>query len=810
MSTDDLVAVGPRPASPPCDEIFDALAEDDLQLLRTHLSDIGIAVADIEGMPQWNAVNGPGVLAAAFAQASRSEHGVALLMIFVLRACENVWEVSYHYGPIWAALRGAAAWLAEADLTASERATAEAAASLLEMAGLEIEVENAMTSGRLGGFGDAADGVMIQLDRATLAAGNARSACPRLSAYVQERAMATRAYYKVAGEVGRSLRGFFTEPGQSLQPAIDAVAEVERGGYGIADNRVSELRAHRHSMQALQAAASRPWLHIEAGRLIYLFPFVVLGPPPEVARRTVAEALPRPAEDGDSGCPGWDLDGVVPAAVQKKFNLDDVWDGSDLFGRKYDGAVVDLPEVTVTDRSGKHLATLSAQLRLSAIGNHYLRLETDLLDANPHDVYSAMFLAAPEHGTVRVDVANRTPDAHGRSRPPWDRLSDFAQDLTTAVARELGGQPVDATDTAAERDESLVRRGVYHVLAVVHAASTSSGPVGPRTELETRDELMAAVGVEALLNPVTHCVSSLVEWSRYPIPAETNLMPLITHRDDVVVRTANTTVFVSLGQPSFHTQTRETVAEFVASIDGLFARWGAELTLAYRAIDAMLDQSEELDESATIDQIRESARRLRSEHQRLNDFVADIRSTVALIESPALVASPVVSAMKARLLLAAGFRERAEELDRQVDQVLGQRLVNRIAATARGLEQRLAREEEVRERRARRRMDTALAVIAAVGVSGLGQIIQSGYDVKHLGALWITLVIVVLAFVFGWVVRTGTEEGARRRGRWRKQPREQVEPEPRSPTPMPTTMLPTPRSPDAAVDVESAPAPTPH
>jgi hypothetical protein len=262
--------------------------------------------------------------------------------------------------------------------------------------------------------------------------------------------------------------------------------------------------------------------------------------------------------------------------------------------------LVDLPEVTVTDRSGKQLATLSAQLRLSAIGNHYLRLEADLVDANPHDVYAAMFLAAPEHGTVRVDVANRAPDAHGQPRPPWDRLSDLAQGLTTAVARELGGLPVDAADIGTERDESLVRRGMYHVLAVVHAASVRSGPVGPRTELETRDELMAAVGVQALLNPVTHCVSSLAEWSRYPVPADTNLMPLITHRDDVVVRTANTTVFVSLGQPSFHTQTRETVAEFVASIEGLFARWGAELTLAHRAVDAVLDESEELDESATI------------------------------------------------------------------------------------------------------------------------------------------------------------------------------------------------------------------
>jgi hypothetical protein len=441
---------------------------------------------------------------------------------------------------------------------------------------------------------------------------------------------------------------------------------------------------------------------------------------------------------------GWELAGVTPDAVHGSFNLDDVWDGTDLFGRGYDGTQLVLPRVTVQDLVGKELATLTADIRLSTIGNHYLRLEGELADANAQDVYSAMFRAAPEHGAAVVTVAG--------AEPTWPRLSDFAQDMATAVAVKLG-DPHQAGADGLTRDEDLARRGPYHVLVIVDAASVSTGPVGPRREVRTHDELVAAVGAQVLVNPVTHCVSALAEWSRYPVHPQTNILSTVTHRDDLVVRTANTTVFVALGSPSFHTQTRETVAEFVASLDGLFAGWSADLTTYYREVDDLLDHTERLGESASAADARAWAAALRDMRQRLSDFVTAVRSTVALIDSPGLVASPVVSAMKAGLLEAAGFRQRAEDLDRRVEQVLGNRLVDRIEETVRGLALRLAREEEERQHRQRARMDTALAVVAAVGISGLGQIIQAGFDVREFGAVWITLTVIGLAALFGLAVR---------------------------------------------------------
>jgi hypothetical protein len=358
-----------------------------------------------------------------------------------------------------------------------------------------------------------------------------------------------------------------------------------------------------------------------------------------------------------------------------------------------------------------------------------------------------MFRAAPEHGMAVVSVAG--------SDRTWPRLSDLAQDVATAVAENLGRITTGPAPLA--RDEDLARRGPYHVLLIVDAASVRTGPVGRRREIRTHAELLSAVGAQVLGNPVTHCVSALAEWSRYPVPEQTNILRTVTHRDDMVVRTANTTVFVALGSPSFHTLTRETVAEFVASLDGLFAGWSADLTTYYEEVEELLDRTARLDESAPADEALAAAAALRGMRQRLSDFVTEVRSTVAMIDSPGLVASPVVSAMKSGLLAAAGFRRRAEDLDRRVEHVLGNRLVDRIEETARALAQRVAREEEERERRQRARMDTALAVVAAVGISGLAQIIQAGFDVRDVGAVGIAVTVLGLAGLFGLLVRRASQ-----------------------------------------------------
>jgi hypothetical protein len=446
----------------------------------------------------------------------------------------------------------------------------------------------------------------------------------------------------------------------------------------------------------------------------------------------------------------WSMAGVVPTAVHPSFVADDVWDGSDLFGRRYDGTQIDLPSVQVHDLAGKLLSTLDAKVMLSVIGNHYVRLEGELVDANPQDVFAAMFRGAREHGTAAVSVTDvdRT----------WPRVSDLAQDLALSVGENLA-LPVSE------------RHGMFHVMVVVNSASLGAGPVGARTEVRNGEEMVSAIGTQVLTHPVTNCIGSLAEWVRYPVPSRTNILGTVTMRDDIAVRTANTTVLVGLGSPSFHIGTRETVAEFVASLEGLFAGWSDDLATHYDRVQELLDRTQQLDAGASSYTVRDSINELKQAQRALEEFVAETRSAVALIESPALVASPVVSAMKSGLLDAADFRRRAAELDRQVEEVLGSRLASRIEEALRRLDDRMIREEMLRQARQRRWLDVALGVIAAIGVSGIGQIIQTGYDVRSYGALAITAAIVGLAVLVGMLVRTVNAPTAdeRRRHRAEKQ-----------------------------------------
>jgi hypothetical protein len=703
-------------------ELFHALDDGDTAPLRDVLVRYGVDVEQVRQLPQWNVESPPDILDDALRAAAAHPSGVALVLLYLLLECEECWEVSYHYEPIWRALReGRARWRAHAEtLDRSEAAMAEGTAMLLAIVDAEIQVENAMTSGRLGGFAEAAEKVVEEARRALMQVPVMRPFCRPLADEVTKRADAAEAYYQACAAAGHGLRQFFAAPGSSLDDAIAALTRAEASDVGIPTTRKGELRAHRFALQNLRDQAGSRWLHVDQGKVVYIYPFAVRGASAgHVVARAAAEAS------------GWSLAEVSPSAVHPSFVADDVWDGSDLFGRRYDGTQIDLPPVQVHDLGGKHLSTLDAQLMLSVIGNHYVRLEGELLDANPQDVFAAMFRGAREHGTATVSVAGATRT--------WPRLSDLAQDLAVAVGQRLE-LPVSE------------RRGMFHVMVVVNAASLGAGPVGPRTEVRNGEDMVSATGTQVLTNPVTNCIGSLVEWIRYPMPSRTNILGSVTMRDDIVVRTVNTTVLVGLGSPSFHIGTRETVAEFVASLEGLFAGWSDDLRAHYAGVQELLDRTQQVDGGGS-DAVRESIDELKRAQRALEEFVADTRSAVALIESPALVASPVVSAMKAGLLEAADFRSRAAELDRQVEEVLGSRLALRIEEALRRLDDRMVREELARQARQRRWLDVALGVIAAIGVSGIGQIIQAGYDVHANGALVITAAIVALAILVGVLVR---------------------------------------------------------
>lgn len=721
-----------------------ALADEDPGPLRTWLAGRGADHRALWRLPQWNAGDQPGdtatlrqgprdseqrvaeVLARQMPLAAAHPGGLVMLLLYLIYEVEQAWERSYHYRPMWHTLRGAQQFLDTHPSLISEAdgPAVRATSTMMSCLDSQIRVENALVCGDLAELGRAAVSAVDAAAQTLASTDTLGHRFPALAAHLREKADACESYYRALCVAAADLRRFRAEGG-SLDQGIAALAAAERDDRGCDHYDRSELRAHRFDLVALQAAQDRDWWWIDHGKMVYVYPFALRGiTPQEVVRRA-----------SDRGV-DWSIGGVAPAAVQDHLDQDDVWDGSDYLGRGYDGALIEMPGATLRAADGTVAATFQVELRLSRLGNHYVRLESELVNASPYDVYLAMFRAAPEHGYADV-----TLDVAGAESHP--RLCDLAVRLAQDLATNLD-PPVRA----------ITRPGMFHVLLSLHAASLTHGyqPHGQRREVRDPEALLDAIGAGVLTNPVTHCVGSIAEWIRYRYQPE-------AHRDSTGVGrqmwwTCNTTVLPALGEPEFSATTRETIVEFVASLEGLFAGWSSELASYHQWISAQVPDVSKLAEEAVPEgpSLDDLAAQLEHEQLRLHDFATETRSVVALIESPSLLSSPVAAAILASALRAAGYPQRRAELAQRTEEVLDARLGLRIEALARRRLAREAREAARQERRRRARLDTMLAVIAAIGISGLGQIIQAGYDLRVAGAVWIVAAITLLAAVVGVAV----------------------------------------------------------
>lgn len=352
---------------------------------------------------------------------------------------------------------------------------------------------------------------------------------------------------------------------------------------------------------------------------------------------------------------------------------------------------------------------------------------------------------------------------------------------------------------------SSVRPGRYHVLVSVERGSLIS-PDGLDPEpVDFALDAAAAVGAQPLCHPVRHGFSSLAEWLRYPVTREE--LPVVDvpgFAGDLLLRTCNTTLVVNPGTPQYMLGTIEETAEFVASLDGMFAGWQDQIAEYHTDVKgqlarmlARLDSGElapdpAVAESAayekTTRELVEMQGRLEAQQLRLHQFVMASRLSLMFVTSPALVTSPVMRTTIDRLLAAAKFDTLRRDFEGMIDQVLGDRIgalldtsvrrqQERNDALTRAVREEAAREadrqrlrqerealaeaereriraarREARQRANRRRNDVLIGSIAAVGLSGLMQIVQAGYDLKRVSAALLAGIVLVVAVGFGWVL----------------------------------------------------------
>ncbi|WP_392672923.1 hypothetical protein [Streptomyces sp. LN785] len=725
-------------------DLVEALSEGELQPLREWLTGNQVETGTLHELPQWDSARFPELLPSSRRLADRTDSataeilaqlpkaaaapgGVPLLLLFVLLSVESEWEISYHYQPMWDTLSGARNCLRDhgAMVTGEDAVLARAVLAMMESLAAQISAENAMTTGQLAAQEAALDTAVAKSREAAGLAGRAAGEYPDLSAFLVDRAAECETYNTAVGAAVHAVRDFLAT-GASLDHAI-ANLEAAEGGEEITDSvYLSELRANRFSLMALNGVRHEPWLRIDQGKIVYLYPFATRGVPPQAVLNSIGE-----------GADGWRLGGVEPLAVNSSLKLDDVWDGSDAFKRHYDGALVSLPGVVMCGTDGEELGRFQAEIRFSKLGNHHVRFTSDITNVMPAELYAMTLRAAPEHGAVRVTF-------EGNPYTVWPRLADLAVQLAEDACRRLR-----ETEATAQADV-VARQGMFQLVVTVDAASTTPGPASslPRREVRTVSDLFKAVGAQVLTNPVTYLIGSLAEWIRYATDNElsSTTTGLIGEQ---TVRTSNTTVIAALGAAAFTQGTRGSVAEFAASLDGLFAGWSLELADHYERVDGFQTRVDaaERHQDMSAQALSALSRELDAEKIRLNDFATGARSTIALIRSPSLMASPVVADSLRLVLEHCGFQQRVAELNAMIEEVADEQLGVTIEKLARQREEQEAKEEERRENRQRAKLEVFLAVIAAAGVSGIIQVLQAGFFESDGAATWAVVGVAGILFV---------------------------------------------------------------
>ncbi|WP_158714200.1 hypothetical protein [Kitasatospora aureofaciens] len=487
-----------------------------MEPLHDWLSQRGVDTGMIWGLPRWNVGLPPdgdghsdwgagrppregGVWSAAaheklverkmglcVQQVSDAPGGVARLLLVVLDEVEQAWQVSYTFDRLLGTLHGTEKCLTavHAQHSSDDLAAEQAVRALMWSLDAQIRSEGAMTSGLLDVRADTADDAALWARRAVRLIRGVSQHFRQTHGDVVDQVMklgrAYDSYQHTMATATRALAAFYAS-GASLNHAVEELRQAETDEAIVDDEgSVSLLRALRYSLLELQERAGDPWLRVGHGKLVYLYPFAVRGVEPA----DLVEAV------GQDEAPHWELVGTRPVRAHGSLDLDDVWKSHDSLGRRYDGALVVMPDAVVCAPDGRTLARLGVQVRLSLLGNHYVRFEADLADMSAVELFAMLFWAGPEAGAlnIRFDGAGggRVGGVRGnRGRLRWPRLSDLAMDLAQ-----------DSVPAQPETERAVVcRPGLYQVVMAVTAAYTVVGPAGQeRSEILTSKEFAKAGG----------------------------------------------------------------------------------------------------------------------------------------------------------------------------------------------------------------------------------------------------------------------------------------------------------------------------
>ena len=199
-----------------------------------------------------------------------------------------------------------------------------------------------------------------------------------------------------------------------------------------------------------------------------------------------------------------------------------------------------------TCRSSAHVETklgkpldFKFEIRLSNLGNHYLRMERPLADASVHELNQAM-----RRGMAYMGEESVTLGKGGSGQGEWDRLNDLADQLIEWLVETLDEwveldqlgrkrltEQTASSDSKSSETRLVASKGHPHVILMAQELSISTlEPAVARPLISIRrdvsierdasiERLMkcSVKGTALLLQPLQPAAPILEEWSRYSL-----------------------------------------------------------------------------------------------------------------------------------------------------------------------------------------------------------------------------------------------------------------------------------------------------
>ncbi|MEV0893388.1 hypothetical protein [Promicromonospora sp. MEB111] len=726
-------------------------ADGDSRVAR-QLREIGVDVSAIWAASRWNmgddgdAPNrrhpvpgdprGPETAAALRAVVDRPR-AAALLGVYLWSQASDALQYTFRHGRIIVPLRAfVETWETYRDRAPDDvcRAEGDAVAVLLRTLITQMHTAAARSAGDLLRVADAAGragercGELLQAARAI-----PDPTSPFRRALVPQAVTRVR-YFRALAEAARAASDAMAGEPDRLGPALDGLraAETDRHlNYILA----SELRSYRMHLTELHRNLDSTWLTLDRLRTVYIYPFGLRDVRPAAAVTAIRRLAHRDEHP--------ELLGVQAFAVRGRLKMDDVWASVDRAARPYGGASLSMPNVRLEQPDGTFIAELSCDVRFTEFGNHYVRFRYSSRDQSPQQVRDARFRLSNLHADIRVRwiALDGSPvDVDPGGALPPERLFDLADLLQRATADLV-------------RKGTEIAQGRAHVVTTVYEASRGRGPAAPperRTPVTMGDEMLAAFGSQVLLQPVSYGTATLCDWTlrqRNPV-----LLEGVRHLGDVVAVATNSTTVALVGTAHFKISQYGSLAEFVASLNGLFSAWNATLADHLRIVATML-ADHDVNNGADLADRKE---RLTREQLRLHEFASEVRTTLTTITSPTFLASALESRMLNQLLHASRFEQQAAVVTERLRELLQEPIAARLAALERLHGDRERAAEARRERSRRRLMDGTLSAITVfAGVYALIGTVQVALDASLIGpiqAVTATALVTVGALVTGWAV----------------------------------------------------------